>query len=979
MHYSSDIITSLLPNPPPQPHVGLNPPNPNKGSNPSARQHSFDTNSAIRLATTHGSPLMGGVKTRTHSESNERPHPRHRPELKKHSLSSPNIHQETTFHQKKRRPSIKVSTKPFKQSHDNITLDSVHEKTCTESNYKQQPTEEPMPPAQHKERRRRPHTSSSVTAGLSPLKIASLLNISGSTDSPFGPYNTHINLLEPISPISPIILHHQVDPLPKTVTPTGSQKRPSKLVLSLESANSPSAEHFEKYLVDTLAVIDTSPSINTNSKWFLPSPTLESSHERNKRLSKSSYAAPKIAQRQSSLPIQRSETSPVSPFNSPLPGQLPIFLSHVQNTYDHDLASVGSSRGASTSSTFDHKSTNSSFSSNDTSVTRDDRSSMSPILPSGFDYEKFHQLRIEGSKQKPYKFEYRSDAQFVSQAEMAQDKRPSRCVSPMGYTAEPEILQPDFRQNTVPSQLCTLDEQSHSGLYETVSQLAISPKTKSNSIPHVSDYKPGLNTQHNNESRPSGPNVPSLPARNKLRHAEVHSKAYASNDRFGITPIVASANTDSDASFAGQSQYTGSVARNTMPPQVSRRDSESSTSRNKKLPTIPSGTKNAMPRGRRRTGTHDMHPVSYHEWSAIDSNLNALNSNINQWTQIENDIQELLEIGDSKEHKVKSNSKGRSNSSHDNNGSRGARFREENPNLHHRSHHSDQFSPQYNANFQSQAPKAISMKNMERILPPAGLYQRRHESNQNHKRGKNFENYELLPPPNRVEGPIPGSPRSPGSPTSLYSEVAVMENSNHVDNSYQRHKVDNSYSALINNRPDAAANPHYYEVKTQANHAVQPQPSSTRSRSFPSLLLEADPISPNSNDYLKAVTVLDDGRDRRNNKSSNDLGPAQPSRSLLSEMRPRFMSSAGAAAAGSSVPYDNIPFNSHDQHPLHGHEYPGNPGNPGNAYEDAQKGYQDKHEVAMDRPRKQSTAGAKFDTWKRMLRKPSMNKLRHNN
>lgn len=817
-------------------------------------------------------------------------------------------------------------------------------------------------------------TASPIPNCISPLKIASLITVASSVSGQYGQLNTHFNLLEPISPISPIILHPDDSFCDACKIPTSNNSR-LQGASSIDDNSMQIIEPFERYLVDTLAAIDNSPNLNSSSKWFLPSPTLENSYkENNKRLSRS-FTAPRISKRQSSLPIQRSPNSPnqnsSSTFNSPEPAQFPTFTAI--NHSISDSASVSSSRGASTSSTLGHKSASSSFSSNEaSSIVIDDRKAhvlhlQSPIMPSGFDYERFHQLRVEGTKQKPYTFEYRI-TEVEQNPDMTSSEQTPLCASPRTGSYGETHERPEFKQDIEYSQSCIPTSLHAPELDDTLSHSCLSPKSKHViiSAPFVSELKHSVDGL-----RPRFESVPIPSGRTPLLQSQ-----YVSTGSLGsLRPSNLKQETDTGKVLCAHNVNTGVTTKqilirdNETPPSLTKIN-ERSIFLNKDLPVTPTREPTILqpPRGRFHQGNQ---PVSYYEWDAIHANLSMISSNIDKWDEIENDIQDLLNGSQYKVPECSSSvtpkSSGRIQDMQD-----GRKIST--------SRHTTSASSQ-----ESGAPRAVSMKNMERIIPCQSIIspsQRQCKVTPLLNASMGIDEEELLPPPMKSSILL----ASPSSPSSVYSDPPPQSNLTlslpNIPHPIVQHQYDNSYQELIQDKPPFGLNIHTTK-KSHVNNLTDMHSSPTRSRSVPSLLFDSDSKEVTDDDYLQAVTVID--KKATPSFSAWNNFPAA-SKHLFSERRPRFMSTAAPSTSAPSEE-NSFPWLSHTN------QYESPYGALGKMQDRGFPLTQDgevgpfatsSSKVPLSALQQQQQPNtqenlSRLDTWRRKLRKPSINMLRHNN
>lgn len=442
------------------------------------------------------------------------------------------------------------------------------------------------------------------------------LSVSISTSS----LSQELNLLDLIPPISPIVLQPDVSKSStiKQKTPTTSsleipeqssarsvvrakKNQPStkecpKLTLDINPSNDRNiqqhTELFDQYVLDTFLKLDTSPGLsNSFSKWFLPSPTLAYSEDKNKRLSQS-FNAPHIPVRQSSLPDNRTVLSPTEESSA-------IANMGVESsTYTKAYCASISSRGESSSSIFDHKS-GSSFSSTDTvsyyttEKNGNDSISFSPTFRSNF-----------FDNQPMYNPSPNVVVSNSSVNSTMHSQKSSNSKDPHG---------PETQFN------------SHDSHYNAP-QLALSPKSNAYCIPPCNE-RLGQLKSHDEKFRTSS--APSLPVRNILRQEPIHKQRSMAN-------IYES---DRKALIAQGKPKSSQTKNNTEPSKLNQTSRTTQSKRrgsepafNKELPRIPDRN-SITPQPRGRKGMNDNAPMSYYEWNCIDANLNKIANNINKWSE----------------------------------------------------------------------------------------------------------------------------------------------------------------------------------------------------------------------------------------------------------------------------------------------------------------------------------------------------------
>lgn len=691
------------------------------------------------------------------------------------------------------------------------------------------------------------------------------MSVSGIPKRPLSKFAPHVSLLDPISPLSPITLqshasvHEVKNELP---SPALTQRNDEP---TLEAKTTPAFEPFDQYLAKTIALMDRSPKLMSSSKWFLPSPTLEhSSNEKNKRLSKS-FLAPKLPKRQSSLPLQHSpdllyhQDDPLSTF--PGPSAFTLSVTSPDLRLISDDMSESTSRGASTSSMFDHGSNKSSLSSNEAPLLFLEQkvypeSNLNPLVYPPLDSEKLRQYRLDSSASQPYNFEYRQE-KSVETAEVPRSTSP--CPSPRTETlrgTQGGLFQPvpvsasSFSESHLPGQL---SKTSHRPL----------------------DYSAEVNPY--------------------LEHAGV----------------------------AHASQKKGS-----------------SGSLNKELPSVPPISRPEFRRGRSDSTNQ---PTSYYEWDAIHANLSALNSNIGKWSQ--------QEQGSSRGQVPKNN--GNANRPVMNDWKTTCQLQRS------QEQHS-RGMPAKHASQKLNAPRAVNIANMERVSPSPSQQSRYNRPAMHHE--------QVPVRPKHVELLAPNSPSSVYS--SVYSEAPTETSSP----AFLFMKLQRSQYQYHSSNPDlfSEKQPVGLNIHAQQTHHIDviSGETSPKSKSVPSLLFDNENSPVTGDDYMMAVTVVD-------KKSSNWKNFPTASKGLFNERRHRFMSTAGPS---SSAPQeeDSIPWLSQSTGPNH-------PRGSSQAHapqpEEARPPFRGRSMsvAAGGFPQSQEESQhSLFESMRRRLRKPSINKLRHN-
>lgn len=424
---------------------------------------------------------------------------------------------------------------------------------------------------------------------------------------------THLGLLEPISPMSPIILSS--DPLFEKESSEVTSEPPAKIFGARPTSDNSS---LEDYLLNIISTVDDTTH---SSEWFPQSPNKNTSQDEDKNMNK---PTPRLEypQKQSSTLIQSSgkTTQDLIDTSKSTFKQSPNLTAGSRYLPD-DLSDKSSER---TSSILEHKSPNSSLSSYDRSSigeykTETDKSFQNTMMLSAYDYQRFQQSPLYEKKRKPFSFEYQTNGNPIMNTGNLKDTLQE---PPIEYLNVSMLNQEGLRfEQDLES--ATLSEKN---LKRSDSQ----PSLISNEIA-LNSWKDTLGYQKltldPNSSRNSQVSVvPTLPERSKAR--QLQNGAYFSSEM------------ESRSQFTDSSQANNSGVQKTSREKPIRRETEQCIL-NKSLPLIPDRVSIASePRG--RPDNCKSNASSYYEW---DTGFSTDDFCFDRWDKIDKDIQLLLNFG----------------------------------------------------------------------------------------------------------------------------------------------------------------------------------------------------------------------------------------------------------------------------------------------------------------------------------------------
>lgn len=613
--------------------------------------------------------------------------------------------------------------------------------------------------------------------------------------------NTHLGLLEPISPMSPIILSS--DHLFDEQTSEETFEPPAKIFNARPISEDLSLEN---YLLNIISTVDD--TTRSSPGWFPQSPNKNNSQDEFKIMNTPNtelQCAP-----QKLTPSIQSSIKPTQSFGNISRHQSSNLAAG--SRYLRDDISDKSSEW--TSSILDHESPNSSLSSYDRSSigedkTRIERDVQSSMTSSAHDIQKLHQPPCDEKERAPLSFKYQTNTNRMRSPDTFQDlpvwslnvskhkQEGLKIEQNLEFSKltdnnfEPSDSQPslDSKKNTLTSWKDTLDHQQ-------------------------------LNLDSNLSRHSQVSIVPSLPERSKARELQ--------------TGVSFPFEIETRSKFTDHSRVHKSAVQNTSKAKPMRRDTDPCML-NKSLPLIPDRF-SITPEPRDQTIDCKSNASSYYEW---DTDFSTDDFSFDKWDKIDKDIQLLLNF-DFKETGEESRSQLRRAQSEERRKDNGNAF-----------HDLDMNTPE------------LKVPNVGRFAPnsSSSSVDRPHQHGYFSQKTSQERGYQKI----ITAGGAACYHSSLHNVSHLNEMFSSSDSQLSADTIARSYQDDLSHSKTSMYRPPLSTNERtsIYNSKkpstTRCNLPAGIHRTPTRSRSVPLLSLEAKMQQAVKEQYLKPVTVLDNG------------------------------------------------------------------------------------------------------------------------